>query len=127
MKVFPLIPAQSLRRGAWKGKIHSEEGKQKGVGRRIRKTCGISPIIAAFFMAVGLGAGHALAGGIAWYERNDPPDIEQHLGHSLDLVIDWGVLASEPSSVVDLTGDAPRILRRGKGDVSFFEEKTASV
>ena len=40
---------------------------------------------------------------------------------TLDLVIDGGVLVSEPSSVIDLTGEIPKILRRGKGDVSLFE------
>ncbi len=50
----------------------------------------------------------------------DPAEIDEHLGHALDLVIDGGVLASEPSSVIDLTEDAPRVLRRGKGDVTFF-------
>ena len=50
----------------------------------------------------------------------DPADIDRHLGRSLDWVIDGGVLVSEPSSVIDLTGDTPKVLRQGKGDVSFF-------
>ena len=50
----------------------------------------------------------------------DPAEIERHLGKSLDAVIDGGTLVSEPSSVIDLTGDTPKILRKGKGDVSIF-------
>ncbi len=50
----------------------------------------------------------------------DPAEIERHLGKLLDMVIDGGVLVSEPSSVIDLDGDTPKVLRKGKGDVSFF-------
>jgi tRNA threonylcarbamoyl adenosine modification protein (Sua5/YciO/YrdC/YwlC family) len=50
----------------------------------------------------------------------DPTEIDRHLGKSLDLVIDGGILVSEPSSVIDLTGQTPKVLRKGKGDVSLF-------
>ena len=50
----------------------------------------------------------------------DPAEIDRHVGKSLDLVIDGGALVSEPSSVIDLTGETPKVLRKGKGDVSFF-------
>ena len=50
----------------------------------------------------------------------DPAEIDRHLGKSLDLVIDGRVLISEPSSVIDLTEDIPKVLREGKGDVSLF-------
>ncbi len=50
----------------------------------------------------------------------DPAEIDRHVGKSLDLVIDGGALVSEPSSVIDLTGEIPKVLRKGKGDVSFF-------
>jgi tRNA threonylcarbamoyl adenosine modification protein (Sua5/YciO/YrdC/YwlC family) len=90
-----------------------------------RKTAGIrvpdNPISLAIVTELGhpvISTSAMLPGGETLY---DPADIDQHLGKSLDLVIDGGVLASEPSSVIDLTGDAPKILRRGKGDVSFFE------
>jgi len=51
---------------------------------------------------------------------NDPEEIEEMFGKSLDVVIDGGVIASEHSSIVDLTGDEPQVLRAGKGDVSFL-------
>ena len=50
----------------------------------------------------------------------DPAEIDSKLGHALDLVIDGGLCVSEPSSVIDLTGDRPKVLRKGKGDVSLF-------
>ena len=51
----------------------------------------------------------------------DPEDIRERLGHEVDLVIDGGVGGFEPSSVIDLTGPTPVVVRRGRGDVSAFE------
>jgi tRNA threonylcarbamoyl adenosine modification protein (Sua5/YciO/YrdC/YwlC family) len=48
----------------------------------------------------------------------DARDIRDQLGHGLDLVVDGGYRPNEPSSVVDLTGPEPRVVRVGKGDVS---------
>jgi tRNA threonylcarbamoyl adenosine modification protein (Sua5/YciO/YrdC/YwlC family) len=50
----------------------------------------------------------------------DPTDIESHLGHALDIVIDSGKMTVAPSSVVSLIDDAPVIIREGQGDVSSF-------
>jgi tRNA threonylcarbamoyl adenosine modification protein (Sua5/YciO/YrdC/YwlC family) len=51
----------------------------------------------------------------------DPHEIKTRLEHAVDLVIDGGPGGVEASSVVDLTGEAPVVVRRGKGDVSTFE------
>lgn len=51
----------------------------------------------------------------------DAREIQERLYHFVDAVIDGGNGGMEPSSVVDLAGTAPIILRRGKGDVSAFE------
>ncbi|HVP69320.1 MAG TPA: L-threonylcarbamoyladenylate synthase [Anaeromyxobacteraceae bacterium] len=48
----------------------------------------------------------------------DARDIRDRLGHGLELVLDGGYQANEPSSVVDLTGPEPKVVRVGKGDVS---------
>lgn len=52
----------------------------------------------------------------------DPYDIQQTIGHALDLIIDGGYCGFEPTSVVDLHDDVPRVLRVGKGDVGLFED-----
>lgn len=50
----------------------------------------------------------------------DPTEIRERLSGSIDLVIDGGVLLSEPSTVVDLTGEQPVVLRSGSGDPNVF-------
>lgn len=52
---------------------------------------------------------------------SDPADIGEKFGKQLDLIIDGGIIVAEHSSVIDLTNEEPKVLRRGKGDVSLFE------
>jgi tRNA threonylcarbamoyl adenosine modification protein (Sua5/YciO/YrdC/YwlC family) len=47
-------------------------------------------------------------------------EIEERLGHALDLIIDGGPVSLKPSSVVSLIDDDPEIIREGQGDVSVF-------
>lgn len=49
-----------------------------------------------------------------------PEAIKDLLGKRIDLIIDGGVCSHEPTTVVDLTGDYPVILREGKGDPEPF-------
>ena len=51
---------------------------------------------------------------------NDPEEIRERLEHDVDLVIDGGPCGIVPTTVVDLTGDAPVITRIGKGSVAPF-------
>ena len=50
----------------------------------------------------------------------DPREIDDEF-RGLALVLDAGSCGTAPTSVVDLTGAAPNIVRRGAGDVSAFE------
>lgn len=54
------------------------------------------------------------------YPLNDPEEVRERLGSRLDLVIDGGFGTLEPTTVVDLSGDAPVILRQGRGDSAPF-------
>jgi tRNA threonylcarbamoyl adenosine modification protein (Sua5/YciO/YrdC/YwlC family) len=48
----------------------------------------------------------------------DPKDIKERLGHGLELILDGGYQLNEPSSVIDLSGPQPVVVRQGKGDVT---------
>jgi tRNA threonylcarbamoyl adenosine modification protein (Sua5/YciO/YrdC/YwlC family) len=48
-------------------------------------------------------------------------EIRDQLDNVLDAVVDGGDCGTEPTTVVDLSGDEPEILRRGAGDPSRFE------
>jgi tRNA threonylcarbamoyl adenosine modification protein (Sua5/YciO/YrdC/YwlC family) len=61
----------------------------------------------------------SLDGGEAEYS-NDPDEIIAMFGHSIDLLLDGGPLNGEPSSVIDLTGPEPVIVRKGSGDLSWL-------
>ena len=52
---------------------------------------------------------------------NDPAEIEERFGKQLNLVIDGGMIVAEHSSIIDLTDDSPRVIRKGKGDVDLFQ------
>ena len=47
---------------------------------------------------------------------NDPEMIREKLERQIAGVIDAGACPSEPTTVIDLTGSEPEILRQGRGD-----------
>jgi len=51
----------------------------------------------------------------------DPEDMRERLGHAVDLIVDGGGCGLEPTTVIDLAGANPVVLRRGKGSVQDFE------
>lgn len=50
----------------------------------------------------------------------DGDTIEERVGRQLDLLLDAGACGIEPTSMVELGAEGPRVLRRGRGDVSAF-------
>jgi tRNA threonylcarbamoyl adenosine modification protein (Sua5/YciO/YrdC/YwlC family) len=48
-------------------------------------------------------------------------EIKETLDHAIDAVIDSGECGTEPTTVIDFSGDEPEILRVGAGDPSRFE------
>ncbi len=51
---------------------------------------------------------------------SEPEAIRDLLGDQIDLIIDGGSCGYEPTTVIDLTDDYPKIIREGKGDPTPF-------
>ena len=51
---------------------------------------------------------------------NDMDEIRSQLQHEVELVLDGGSCGVDMTTVVDLTGDIPAIVRRGKGSIAPF-------
>lgn len=51
---------------------------------------------------------------------NDAELIRERLEKLVDLVIDGGACSLEPTTVVDLTGEQPLLVRAGRGPISLF-------
>jgi tRNA threonylcarbamoyl adenosine modification protein (Sua5/YciO/YrdC/YwlC family) len=47
---------------------------------------------------------------------NDAEDILEQMPRSLQAVVDAGACTREPTTVIDLTGEAPEVRRLGRGD-----------
>jgi tRNA threonylcarbamoyl adenosine modification protein (Sua5/YciO/YrdC/YwlC family) len=85
-----------------------------------RKTIGVRvtqhPVARALLAELGepmLSATLALPGAAA--PLQDAADIRAALEHALDLVVDAGSCGVVPTTMIDLTGDVPTLVRRGKG------------
>ncbi|HEY4004085.1 MAG TPA: L-threonylcarbamoyladenylate synthase [Pseudonocardia sp.] len=48
-------------------------------------------------------------------------EIRDRLDNALDAVLDSAECGTEPTTVIDLSGDEPELVRRGAGDPSRFE------
>jgi tRNA threonylcarbamoyl adenosine modification protein (Sua5/YciO/YrdC/YwlC family) len=51
---------------------------------------------------------------------SDPDEVRARLDKQIDLVIDGGAGTLEPTTIVDLTGPDPVLLRAGRGDPAAF-------
>ncbi|HSP00245.1 MAG TPA: Sua5/YciO/YrdC/YwlC family protein, partial [Thioalkalivibrio sp.] len=51
---------------------------------------------------------------------SDPFDIEERLSSQVDLVLLAGSCGVEPTTVVDLVGDVPEVVRQGRGTVDWL-------
>ena len=85
--------------------------KQKQVGIRIPS----SPWVQLLLAALGGPIVNSSATDSTGAALVDPRDIQQQLGHALELILDGGIQASEPSTVVSLIDDDIEVLRQGQG------------
>jgi tRNA threonylcarbamoyl adenosine modification protein (Sua5/YciO/YrdC/YwlC family) len=89
-----------------------------------RKTVGIRVPDSAITLALVRELGHPILSTSVTFEHsgplNDPEEIIHHFGNQVEMIVDGGVLVSDPSSVIDLTEEEPKMVRVGAGDVSMF-------
>jgi tRNA threonylcarbamoyl adenosine modification protein (Sua5/YciO/YrdC/YwlC family) len=88
-----------------------------------RKTVGIRVPNSAIALAIVRELGHPILSSSVTTEDgkvlNSPEVIVPLFKNVVDLIINSGTLTSEPSTVLDLTGDEPLTVRVGAGDVSI--------
>ena len=86
-----------------------------------RKEAGIrvpdSQICMALVKALGNPIITTTASNAADVPLTDPQEIETLFKDSIEIVIDGGAVPSEPSTVVSLIEDTPKIIRKGLGEV----------
>jgi len=101
----------------------------KEVPRRLshpsRKTIGIRVPENAILLALLEELGEPLIGTTLQlpddeHMLSDPDEVRERLDKQIDLVIDGGAGTLEATTVVDLTGPEPELLRQGRGDASVF-------
>jgi tRNA threonylcarbamoyl adenosine modification protein (Sua5/YciO/YrdC/YwlC family) len=51
---------------------------------------------------------------------SDPDEVQERLGKQIDLVIGGGAGLLDPTTIIDLTGAEPVLLREGRGDPAAF-------
>lgn len=87
-----------------------------------RKTVGIRVPNNAICLAIVRELGHPILSASVTDEHgevmNNPELIKDLFESKVDLILDGGVVLSEPSTVLDLTDEQPVIVREGAGDVS---------
>ena len=54
------------------------------------------------------------------FPLTDPEEIRERLDHQLDLVIEAGHCGAELTTVINLAGGTPELVRAGKGDLAPF-------
>jgi tRNA threonylcarbamoyl adenosine modification protein (Sua5/YciO/YrdC/YwlC family) len=54
------------------------------------------------------------------HPETDPEEIFNKIGKHLDAVIDGGNCGFEPTTVIDLTEECPKLIRQGKGTIEML-------
>jgi len=87
-----------------------------------RKTVGLRvpdhPVVMALLTELGepvIGTSLILPGEAQ--ALTDPDEFMQRLARRIDLVLDMGIQGLEPTTLIDMTGDAPQVVRVGRGPI----------
>ncbi len=91
-------------------------GKRKEVGIRVPN----HPVILAILEELGGPILNLTARSPQGEYLEDPREIERIYRKQIAIVADCGLIPENPSTVVDLTGDEPIIIREGQGDPELF-------
>jgi tRNA A37 threonylcarbamoyladenosine synthetase subunit TsaC/SUA5/YrdC len=54
------------------------------------------------------------------FPLTDPMEIQERIGHQIDLIIDAGPTGIEPTTILDLSTGSVEVLRAGRGDITQF-------
>src|SRR5438132_11878208 len=87
--------------------------RQRSVGVRVPD----APVALALIHALGRPLATTSAAVAGEEPLVDAADIQEQLGHGLDLILDGGMTLNEASTVIDLTGHRQVLLRQGKGQI----------
>ena len=98
-------------------------GGHKGVDVGLDKRTGVELLVAQALVDT---LGEPLLSSTLLLPGHDEPmsdgwTVNDEIGHALDAVLDSGDCGTEPTTVIDLTGDEVEIIRRGSGDPELFE------
>ena len=129
---FVTIPNRVFRavKAATPGRYTFIMPATKEVPRRLmhpgKKTIGVRIPDHAVTQALLAELGEPLVSATLLLPGQDEPltqgwEINEELGQSLDAVLDSGDCGTEPTTVIDFSGDEPEIVRRGAGDPEAFE------
>jgi tRNA threonylcarbamoyl adenosine modification protein (Sua5/YciO/YrdC/YwlC family) len=91
--------------------------KRRTIGVRI---CG-APLVEALLAEIGEPLLASSVRNVSDEFLLDPITIEESMKGQVELVVDCGLVANEPSTVVDLSGSEPVLVREGKGSVAALE------
>ena len=91
--------------------------RRKTIGIRVPDNAIVSALLAA--LSEPIMSCTLILPGDDW-PLSDPEEIEERLANAVDLIIDGGPGQREPTTVLDLTGETPQLIRQGLGDASPF-------
>ena len=92
-------------------------GKRRTVGIRVPD----NPICLEIVQALGRPVlSTSIAASDDGSDMNDAEAIQSRYGKVVDVIVDGGVIVAEPSTVVDLTGGEPEILRASAGEADLY-------
>lgn len=118
LKAFTPGPYTFVLRATREVPRRLQDGKRKTVGIRVPDHPVVDALLTEYAEPL-MSTTLILAGETV--PLTDAREIEERVGHAVDVILDAGNCGLKPSTIVDLSGDAPVLLRAGKGDPRPFQ------